>query len=41
VLTLPKSFWSLPVPIAFASMLLSTGYFISDEIMNLRKPPKG
>ena len=41
VLTLPKSFWSLPVPIAFASMLLSTGYLISEEIVNLRKPSKG
>lgn len=41
VLTLPKSFWSLPVPIAFGSMLLSTGYFISEEIANLLKPSKG
>jgi TRAP-type C4-dicarboxylate transport system permease small subunit len=41
VLTLPKSFWSLPVPIAFGSMLLTTGYFISEEIANLLKPSKG
>lgn len=41
VLTLPKSFWSLPVPIAFVSMILSTGYFISEEIANLLKLSKG
>ena len=38
VVTLPKSFWSLPVPIAFGSMLLTTVYFISQEIVNLRRP---
>jgi TRAP-type transport system small permease protein len=38
VVTLPKSFWSLPVPITFGSMLLTTGYFISQEIVNLRRP---
>jgi TRAP-type C4-dicarboxylate transport system permease small subunit len=38
VVTVPKSFFSLPVPIAFGSMLLTTGYFISKEIVNLRKP---
>jgi TRAP-type C4-dicarboxylate transport system permease small subunit len=37
VVTLPKSFWTLPVPIAFASMLLTTGYFISQEMATLRK----
>jgi TRAP-type C4-dicarboxylate transport system permease small subunit len=35
VLTLPKSFWSLPVPIAFGSMLLTTVYFISEEFQKL------
>jgi hypothetical protein len=38
VVTLPKSFWSLPVPISFGSMLLTTGYFISQEIVSLRRP---
>lgn len=38
VVTLPKSFWSLPVPITFGSMLLTTVYFISQEILNLRRP---
>ena len=38
VVTVPKSFWSLPVPITFGSMLLTTGYFISQEIVNLRRP---
>ena len=37
VVTLPKSFWSLPVPIAFGSMLLTTGYFILQEIGNINK----
>ena len=32
VVTLPKSFWSLPVPIAFGSMLLTTGYFILKKL---------
>lgn len=38
VVTVPKSFWSLPVLITFGSMLLTTGYFISKEIVNLRRP---
>jgi TRAP-type C4-dicarboxylate transport system permease small subunit len=38
VVTIPKSFWSLPVPMAFCSMLLTTGYFISKEIITLRNP---
>ena len=38
VVTIPKSFWSLPVPMAFGSMLLTTGYFILKEIVTLRKP---
>lgn len=38
VVTVPKSFWSLPVPITFGSMLLTTGYFISKEIVNLCRP---
>ncbi len=35
VVTLPKSFWSLPVPIAFGSMLMTTVYFISEEFLKL------
>ena len=35
VLILPKSFWSLPVPIAFASMILTTFYFILLEFKTL------
>ena len=38
VVTVPKSFWSLPVLITFGSMLLTTGYFISQEIVNLCRP---
>jgi TRAP-type C4-dicarboxylate transport system permease small subunit len=37
VITLPKSYWSLPVPIAFFSMLLTTIYFILEEMMKLVK----
>ena len=37
VVTLPKSFWSLPVPVAFGSMLFTTGYFAAKEIVNIRK----
>lgn len=37
VVTLPKSFWSLPVLLAFGSMLLTTGFFLLDEIVNLFK----
>lgn len=37
VITLPKSYWSLPVPIAFSSMLLTTLYFILEEITHLSK----
>ena len=36
-LALPKSFWSLPVPIAFGSMLLTTIYFIMQELRQLFK----
>lgn len=35
VLTLPKSFWSLPVPVSFASMLFTTAYFILEEIAKI------
>ena len=35
VVTLPKSFWSLPVPLAFGSMLLTTGFFLLDEFAGL------
>ena len=37
VITLPKSYWSLPVPIAFSSMLLTTLYFILEETAQLLK----
>lgn len=37
VITLPKSYWSLPVPIAFSSMLLTTIYFILEEMAALMK----
>lgn len=38
VVTLPKSFWSLPVVLAFVSMLLTTGFFLLDEFVSLAKP---
>jgi TRAP-type C4-dicarboxylate transport system permease small subunit len=38
VVTVPKSFWSLPVIVAFGSMLLTTGYFILEEIVSFLKP---
>lgn len=37
VVTLPKSFWSLPVPLAFGSMLLTTGFFLLDEFAGLTR----
>ena len=37
VITLPKSYWSLSVPIAFSSMLLTTLYFILEEMAALVK----
>jgi len=36
VIIIPKSFWSLPVPLAFVSMFLTTGYFIGVEIEGLK-----
>ncbi len=41
VLTLPKSFWSLPVPIAFISMLFTTLFFMLEEMSELRKHNSG
>jgi TRAP-type C4-dicarboxylate transport system permease small subunit len=37
VITLPKSYWTLPVPFAFASMLLTTIYFIMENMQKLLK----
>lgn len=36
-LTFPRSFYTLPVPIAFFSMLLTTVHFMLEEINNLSK----
>ena len=36
-LPLPKSFWTLPVPIVFLSMFLTTVHFIFENIAALRK----
>jgi TRAP-type C4-dicarboxylate transport system permease small subunit len=36
-LRIPKSFWTLPVPIIFCSMLLTTFHFMLEEIEKLRK----
>jgi len=38
VLPLNKSYWSLPVPIAFCSMFLTTAYELINEIMQLVSP---
>jgi TRAP-type C4-dicarboxylate transport system permease small subunit len=38
VIIIPKSFWSLPVPIAFVSMFLTTLGFIAQEVEYLRNP---
>ena len=35
-ITIPKSFWSLPVPAAFISMFLTTCYFIAAEVECLK-----
>ena len=37
VVTVPKSYWSLPVPLAFGSMIFTTGYFILEEINKIRQ----
>ena len=36
VIIIPKSFWSLPVPVAFLSMFLTTLYFIVEEFERLK-----
>lgn len=36
VIIIPKSFWSLPVPIAFVSMFLTTLSFIVEEFQSLK-----
>jgi TRAP-type C4-dicarboxylate transport system permease small subunit len=36
VIIIPKSFWSLPVPVAFLSMFLTTLYFIVEELEHLK-----
>lgn len=38
VITIPKSFWSLPVPVAFLSMFLTTLNFIAEEVESLKSP---
>ena len=38
VIIIPKSFWSLPVPIAFVSMFLTTLDFIVQEFECLKSP---
>lgn len=40
IVTLPKSYWTLPAPIAFCSMLVTTVYFILEELKNLSKKEK-
>lgn len=41
VITLPKSYWTLPAPVAFCSMLVTTVYFILEEFEKLRKKEQG
>jgi TRAP-type C4-dicarboxylate transport system permease small subunit len=36
VVTIPKSFWSLPVPVIFISMFLTTVCFIVEELEGLK-----